>query len=111
MNNRTRQATYLFNRPFWLESSGKVHAAGAYTIETEEKLIEGLFAAYRHVATTLIPQDRAPWESLRIYQVGRQELADAIIGSGAPGNVPQIPPWSSMSSQGRTSHMCPGRLT
>jgi hypothetical protein len=94
MTNRTRRAIYLFSKPFRLESFGENHAAGAYAIETEEELIEGLsFPAYRHVATTMIPQQRALWQPIQVYQVDRSELADAIAASGSPGNVPQIPPW------------------
>jgi hypothetical protein len=91
---RTRRAIYLFSKPFRLESSGVNHAAGAYAIETEEEMIEGLsFAAYRHVATTMIPQHRALWQPIQVYQVDRNELADAIAASGSSGSVPQIPPW------------------
>jgi hypothetical protein len=94
MQNRTRRAIYIFSKPFRLESSGKSHAAGPYAIETEEEMIEGLsFPAYRHVATTMIPQQRALWQPIEVYQVDRNELADAIAASGSPGNVPQILPW------------------
>jgi hypothetical protein len=57
-------------------------------------MIEGLsFPAYRHVATTMIPQQRALWKPIEVYQVDRDELADAIAASGSRGNVPQILPW------------------
>jgi hypothetical protein len=91
MDNRTRRAIYIFSQPFRLESSGENHAAGAYAIDTEEEMIEGLsFPAYRHVATTMIPQHRALWQPIRVYQVDRNELADAIAASGSFENVTQI---------------------
>lgn len=101
MNNRFRRATYLFNRPFRLGSSGETHAAGAYLIETEEEMVDGLSSpAYRHVAMTMVPQGRALWEPIPIYRVNRNELADAIASSGSCDNVPQISPWETTSSQG-----------
>jgi hypothetical protein len=94
MQSRTQRAIHIFSKPFRLESSGKSHAAGTYAVETEEEMIEGLsFPAYRHVATTMIPQQRAPWQPIQVYQVDRDELAGAIATSGSPGSVPQILPW------------------
>ncbi len=54
MLTRTQYTTLVFRRSFPLKSSGGLQAAGTYTVETEEELLDGLsFPAYRRVSTTI----------------------------------------------------------
>jgi hypothetical protein len=83
MINRIRKSLYIFNKPFFLKSTGLTHMAGAYSIETEDEPLEGLsFEAYRHVSMTMIAQRQKAGAALQIYQIDRQELADAVAAYG-----------------------------
>ena len=56
---RTSPRTVTFTRPFSLHGIDGVQPAGAYTVETDEELLEGLsFPAYRRVATTIFLPSR-----------------------------------------------------
>ena len=51
---RTTRETVVFDTPFRLSGLDEEQPAGAYTVVTDEDLIEGLsFLAYRRVATTI----------------------------------------------------------
>jgi len=51
---RSQRAELVFRRPFRLRGWAEFQPAGAYVVETEEELIEGLsFPAWRRVGTTL----------------------------------------------------------
>ena len=51
---RTTRETVVFDHPFRLSGLDEEQPAGAYTVVTDEDLIEGLsFLAYRRVATTI----------------------------------------------------------
>ena len=51
---RTSRETVVFDHPFRLSGLDEEQPAGAYTVVTDEDLIEGLsFLAYRRVATTI----------------------------------------------------------
>ena len=57
MQNRTRREDIVFRRPFALKGWAEPHPAGAYAVDTEEELIEGLsFPAYRGVSTMITRQ-------------------------------------------------------
>ena len=60
MLSRTTTRTVTFLMPFSVAAASREIPAGAYFIETDEELIQGLsFPAYRRVATFLrIPQPR-----------------------------------------------------
>lgn len=54
MNPRTSRKTITFTQPFSLRGIDGVQPPGAYTVETDEELIEGLsFLAYRRIATVM----------------------------------------------------------
>ncbi len=55
MTMRTSQKTVTFRRPFSLSGIDDVQPAGAYTVEINEELIEGLsFPSWRRTATVLL---------------------------------------------------------
>ena len=57
MLNRTRREDIVFKRPFTLKGWAEPQPAGAYAVDTEEELMEGLsFPAYRGVSTTITRQ-------------------------------------------------------
>ena len=54
MDLRTRRKTVTFARPFSLRGIDGVQPPGAYAVETDEELMEGLsFAAWRRIATVM----------------------------------------------------------
>ena len=54
MTIRTSKKTVTFGRPFVLGGFDEVLPAGAYIVETDEELLEGIsFAAYRRILTLL----------------------------------------------------------
>ena len=54
MTTRTRTQTMTFRRPFVLAGFDEALPAGAYDVETDEELLEGVsFLAYRRVLTVL----------------------------------------------------------
>lgn len=63
MTTRTTRTTVYFKRPFRLIKGGEMFPAGAYPIEMDEELVQGLtFPAYRRTTTTmqLIADPRQP---------------------------------------------------
>lgn len=54
MPTRTLKKTVTFKRPFSLPGVGKELPAGAYSVETDEELLEGVsFPVYRRIATLI----------------------------------------------------------
>jgi hypothetical protein len=54
MTTRTSKKTVTFRRPFNLASYGEELPAGAYNVETDEELLEGIsFPVYRRIATLI----------------------------------------------------------
>lgn len=54
MKTRTSKKVVTFRRPFILGGFDEELPAGAYSVETDEELLEGIsFAAYRRVSTLL----------------------------------------------------------
>lgn len=55
MTVRTTSRTVTFARPFMLSGIGTVQPAGAYTVETDEELVQGIsFPVYRRTATLML---------------------------------------------------------
>lgn len=76
---RTTRETVTFERPFYVTALDDPLPAGAYVVETDEELIEGLsFLAYRRVGTTLfVPLRHARGGSMQAIKVDPGELAVA----------------------------------
>jgi hypothetical protein len=59
MTVRTSYKTITFMRPFSLSGIDEVQAAGTYTVETSEELLQGVsFPAYRRMATLIFLPSR-----------------------------------------------------
>ncbi len=80
MLSRTTTRTVTFLMPFSVAAASHDLPAGAYLVETDEELIQGLsFPAYRRVATFLrIPQPRGPSDRLHSVPVDPEELEAAL---------------------------------
>ena len=77
MPNRMHRETMVFRRPFRLRGWSEAQPAGAYVVETEEELIEGLsFAAYHRVSTT-ITREVLPGATRQTISVDPVDLAKA----------------------------------
>jgi len=54
MTTRPNNKKITFRRPFTLAGFGEELPAGAYTVETDEELVEGIsFPVYRRIATLI----------------------------------------------------------
>jgi hypothetical protein len=80
----TRQVT--FQRPFQLGGFDAVQAAGTYTVDTDEELIEQLsYPAWRRTGTTLrLPRAGAT----EFVPVDPEELSRALLRDGAQAQPP-----------------------
>jgi hypothetical protein len=88
VQQRTNSRPVTFLRPFALRGVDGVQPPGAYTVETEEELIEGLsFPAYQRKATImLLPAlDCASTGSRQIATIDPLELQAAQARDGADG--------------------------
>ena len=85
MNSRIRREDLVFSRPFRLRGWKEPHAAGAYALETEEELIDGLsFTAYRRVATTLTREATPGGHCRQVIPVDPRDLDAALAADRAP---------------------------
>ncbi len=97
MLNRTRREDIVFKRPFMLKGWAEPQPAGAYAVDVEEELIEGLsFPAYRGVSTTITRQGTPAGALVEAIPVDSRELAKARAADGAAGesasHCPDPPP-------------------
>ena len=90
MTLRTHRETLTFAHPFTLSGVEDVQAPGAYTVQTDEELLEGLsFLAYRRVATVIfVPLRHGGPRSLQAITVDPRELADALARDGSQADQP-----------------------
>jgi hypothetical protein len=76
--SRTRAEDVTFAHPFTLHGESARFPAGAYTVATEEELIQGLsFPAYRRVATTLSAAGDRSGSFAGVTEVDPRALAQA----------------------------------
>src|SRR3712207_3450470 len=97
MLTRTRREDIVFKRPFTLKGWAEPQPAGAYAVDTEEELIEGLsFPAYRGVPTMITRQATPAGALVQAIPVEPRELAKAHAADGAVGESaprdPGLPP-------------------
>ena len=86
MLNRTRREDIVFRRPFSLKGWAEPQPAGAYAVDIEEELIEGLsFPAYRRVSTMITRQPSRAGALVQAIPVDPRELAKAQAADGAAG--------------------------
>jgi hypothetical protein len=82
--NRTRREDIVFKRPFTLKGWAEPQPAGAYAVDTEEELIEGLsFPAYRGISTTITRRAARAGALIEAIPVDPGELAKAQAADGA----------------------------
>lgn len=81
MFTRTSRVDVVFRRPFVLKGVEGLQPAGAYTVETEEELIDGLsFPAYRRIWTMITVQANRPGMLTQAVPVDPRDLAAALAG-------------------------------
>ena len=90
MTTRTSKKTVTFRRPFVLGGFDEVVPAGAYSVETDEELLEGIsFAAYRRILTVIHLHSRSGHPGLtRALTIDPNELDAALERDRAPKDAP-----------------------
>lgn len=75
---RTLRKTVTFSKPFLLKGIGRMLPAGAYSVVTEEELLEGLsFPAYRRVATMIFVPSQFHSSSIEMVTIDPADLQAA----------------------------------
>lgn len=90
MTTRTSKKTVTFRRPFVLGGFDEVLPAGAYSVETDEELLEGIsFPAYRRILTLLHLHPKPGRPGLtETLTVDPNELDAALERDRAPRDAP-----------------------
>jgi hypothetical protein len=90
MTIRTSKKTVTFRRPFVLGGFDEVLAAGAYIVETDEELLEGIsFPAYRRILTLIhLPATPSRPGLTRTLTIDPNELDAALKRDQAPAEIP-----------------------
>ena len=84
MLNRTRREDIVFRRPFFLKGWAEPQPAGAYAVDIEEALIEGLsFPAYRRGCTMITRQATRAGALVQAIPVDPRDLVKAQAADGA----------------------------
>lgn len=89
MTIRTMTKTVTFRQPFRLDGFDEVLPAGAYCVETDEELLEGIsFPVYRRILT-LIHLHETPGRPgvTRTWKIDPKELEAALERDQAPANM------------------------
>ena len=90
MTVRTSKKTITFERPFVLNGLDEVLPSGAYCVETDEELLEGIsFPAYRRISTLIHLHARPGHPGLvRTLTIDPNELDAAVERDRTPAAVP-----------------------
>ncbi len=90
MTIRTLNTTVTFTKPFILAGLDETQPAGAYEIETDEELLEGIsFLAYRRVSTLIYLHAAAGNPALtRAMTIDPVELDAALMRDRASAALP-----------------------
>jgi hypothetical protein len=88
MTKRTSKKTVTFRKPFVLGGFDEVLPAGAYSVETDEELLEGIsFPAYRRILTVIHLRAKSDNPGLtRTLTIDPNELDAAL--KRAPAELP-----------------------
>jgi hypothetical protein len=99
MTIRTSKKIVTFTKPFFLGGLDDVLPAGAYSVETDEELLEGVsFPAYRRILTVIHLHEKSNNPRLaRTLTIDPNELDAALKRDQAPDEVPTRP--SGMSTK------------
>ena len=107
MTIRTSKKTVTFRRPFVLGGLDEVLPAGAYIVETDEELLEGIsFPAYRRILTLIRLQAKSGGPGLmRALTIDPNELDAALKRDQALAEIPVCRDGSQKTLKGtRESH-------
>jgi len=98
MTIRTSQKTVHFTRPFILDGSDEEFPEGAYVIETDEELLEGIsFPVYRRILTQIhLHSERKYPGRLRTMTIDPNALDAALVRDQAP----KVPPTTRTTAKG-----------
>jgi len=90
MTVRTHYTTVTFRRPFHLADFDEVLPAGAYSLETDEELLEGIsFPAYRRILTLMHLHAEPGHPGIeRLLTVDPKELDEALERDQALAEMP-----------------------
>ncbi|SRR5258706_10008620 len=102
MVTRTRSMQVAFRRPFVLSGLDSLQPAGAYTVDTEEELLDTLAVpAWRRIATVI---QMARSGAMEYVTVDPGELREALIRDGAQPDhaAPTVPSAKARLSSART---------
>jgi hypothetical protein len=90
MTKRTSKKTVTFRKPFVLGGFDEVLPAGAYSVETDEELLEGIsFPAYRRILTVIHLRAKSDNPGLtRTLTIDPNELDAALKRDQAPAELP-----------------------
>ena len=104
MTIRTSKKTVTFNKSFVLGGFDEVLPAGAYRVETDEELLEGIsFPAYRRILTLIHLHAKSGNPALtRTLPIDPKELAAALERDQAPAERPVDPDADRKTLQGTT---------
>ncbi|MCW9036078.1 MAG: hypothetical protein OQJ97_17790 [Rhodospirillales bacterium] len=80
MTTRTSTETVTFSRPFYLNGLDEAQPAGAYQVETDEELIQGIsFTAYRKVLTLIyLNSENGHSKLTRPFEIDPDDLTAAL---------------------------------
>jgi hypothetical protein len=85
VEGRTRTETIHFRQPFRLKSIPDPMPAGAYVMQVEEELIQGLsFPAWRRTSVTITRQGVSAGRLIQSFSVVPAELEVAIAADAGP---------------------------
>jgi hypothetical protein len=90
MTIRTSKKTVTFRKPFVLGEFDEVLPAGAYSVETDEELLEGIsFPAWRRKLTLIhLPAKSGNPGLTRTLTIDPNELDEALKRDRAPTEIP-----------------------
>ena len=90
MTTRTIKRTVVFEKSFVLGGFDEVLSAGAYSVETDEELLDGIsFPAYRRISTLIrLPTKSGNPAFTRALTIDPNELDAALLRDQASAAVP-----------------------
>lgn len=104
MTRRTSKSTVTFSKPFVLGGFDEVLPAGAYDVETDEELLEGIsFPVYRRLLTNIQLHARSGHPGLtETLTIDPNELDAALKRDQAPEYVSVDPEANQQTPDGAT---------
>jgi hypothetical protein len=106
MTMRTTSRTVTFIHPFNLSGMDKEQAAGTYTVETDEELLQTLsLPAYKRISTLMrLPARPRSTMVTQIVEINPLELAAALARDAQPDKtIPQLTPGASVVRRNNTA--------